>query len=78
MVAVLRSSEARSIASFTGVKCFSATMQQPRDQLGERVTEWKRAHPELEVIDVVVSQSSDHAFHCLTISVFYRSTAAVQ
>lgn len=42
-----------------------------RQRLGETVTQWLAEHPDLNVIDVVVTQSSDAAFHCLTISVFY-------
>ena len=40
--------------------------------LGERVTEWLRNHPELEVVDKRVLQSSDAEFHCLTITLLYR------
>lgn len=57
--------------AFNGVKVFSATMQRDRDALGDKVTEWRRGNPELEVNDVVVTQSSDEAFHCLAITVFY-------
>jgi hypothetical protein len=56
---------------FNGVKVFSATMAQDRDQLGEKVTQWLRAHPASKVVDTVVSQSSDEAFHCISITVFY-------
>jgi len=57
---------------FNGVKIFSATMAQERDRLGERITEWLREHPNVEVVDTVVTQSSDEAFHCLVITVFYN------
>jgi hypothetical protein len=57
---------------FNGVKIFSATMAQERDRLGERITEWLREHPDFEVVDTVVTQSSDEAFHCLVISIFYN------
>lgn len=56
---------------FNGVKVFSATMAQERDQLGEKVTAWLRANPGAEVVDTIVKQSSDNAFHCLSITVFY-------
>ena len=59
-------------ARFNGVKVFSATMHGDRDRLGESVTMWLAERPRLEVVDVVVSQSSDEAFHCLAITVFYR------
>jgi hypothetical protein len=57
--------------AFNGVKIFAATMFRDREQLGERVTQWLTEHPGLEVVDTKVMQSSDAAFHCITISVFY-------
>lgn len=60
------------MASFTGVKIFSTTLARDRDQLSERITSWLREHPELEVVDKVVTQSSDSEFHCLSITFFYR------
>jgi hypothetical protein len=56
---------------FNGVKVFSATMAQERDRLGERITDWLREHPGFEIVDTVVTQSSDEAFHCLVITLFY-------
>jgi hypothetical protein len=35
------------------------------------VTQWLEEHSEADVIDVTVTQSSDAAFHCVTISVLY-------
>ncbi len=58
--------------SFTGVKVFSATKAKERDELGETVTRWLRSNP-VEVVDRVVTQSSDDEFHCLTIVLFYRA-----
>jgi hypothetical protein len=58
--------------NFNGVKVFSATMAQERDQLGEKVTAWLADRPGLLVVDTIVTQSSDEAFHCLAITVFYR------
>ncbi len=57
---------------FNGVKIFSATMAQDRDRLGDRITEWLRSNPQAEVVDTIVTQSSDEAFHCLAITLFYR------
>ena len=57
---------------FNGVKVFSATQYNDRAVLGERVTEWLAAHPSYQLADIVVTQSSDHAFHCVAITVFYR------
>ncbi|MBK9073146.1 MAG: hypothetical protein IPL79_19425 [Myxococcales bacterium] len=58
---------------FNGVRVFSATMMAEREQLGERVTDWLRQHPEVKPVDVVVTQSSDQQFHCVAITVFYRT-----
>lgn len=60
---------------FTGVKVFSATKAREREDLGETVTRWIKSSPEIEVVDRVVSQSSDNEFHCLTIVLFYRQKA---
>jgi hypothetical protein len=57
---------------FTGVKVFSATMAQERDQLGEKITAWLKANPNVEIVDKIVTQSSDEAFHCLAITLFYN------
>ncbi len=57
---------------FTGVKVFSATKAKEREELGETVTRWLQSNPGVEVVDRVVSQSSDNEFHCLTIVLFYR------
>jgi hypothetical protein len=58
--------------AFNGVKIFSATMSKARDALGEQVTAWLSSAPEREVVDTVVTQSSDEAFHCIAITIFYR------
>ncbi|MSP16699.1 MAG: hypothetical protein EXR73_08850 [Myxococcales bacterium] len=59
---------------FNGVKIFSATMAADREHLGAKVTTWIAANPQAEVVDTVVSQSSDAAFHCVAITVFYWET----
>lgn len=56
----------------TGVKVFSATKAKEREALGEAITEWIRGNPNNEIIDKIVTQSSDSEFHCLTITLFYR------
>jgi hypothetical protein len=56
---------------FNGVKVFSATMAQERELLGDRITEWLRTRPNIQVVDTIVTQSSDEAFHCLAITVFF-------
>jgi hypothetical protein len=60
---------------FTGVKVFSATKAKEREELGESITRWLRSNGDLEIVDRVVSQSSDDEFHCLTIVLFYRPRA---
>jgi hypothetical protein len=56
---------------FNGVKVFSATMVADRDQLGEKVSAWMANNSHLKVTDIVVTQSSDEAFHCIAITVFF-------
>ena len=57
------------MAKYDGVKVFSATKAREREELGERTTEWLRNN-KVEVVDTIVTQSSDREFHCLTITVF--------
>ena len=62
----------RRDVKFNGVKVFSATMVADRDHFGEKVTAWIAAHKETKkVTDIVITQSSDEAFHCIAITVFY-------
>jgi hypothetical protein len=65
--------DAGPVQQFVGVKVFSATMQLERDRLGERVEQWLAQHPEVVVVDYTTTQSSDRAFHCLSIVLFYRT-----
>ena len=58
--------------SIDGVKVFTATMARDRAQLGDVATEWIARNPEVIVCEIVVSQSSDERYHCLTFSLFYR------
>ena len=60
------------INDFNGVKVFSATMAQEREHLGEKVTDWIRSRPDVEVINTIVTQSSDEAFHCIAITLFFK------
>jgi hypothetical protein len=74
---VMRSNVSTGITSFgddrnfNGVKVFSATMVAERERLGEKITDWLRNNPQIDVRDMVVTQSSDEAFHCLAITVFF-------
>ncbi len=60
------------MASFTGVKVFSTTLARDREVMGEQITRWLKESSHLEVVDYVVTQSSDKEFHCLSITLFYR------
>jgi len=66
----------RRDVKFNGVKVFSATMVADRDQLGEKVTAWIAANPNKKVTDIIVTKSSDEAFHCIAITVFYHEDLA--
>jgi len=55
-----------------GLKVFSATKHVDRERLGDIVTDWIRLHPDYQVFDKIVTQSSDAEFHCLAITLFYR------
>lgn len=68
--------QSRPRGAFNRVKVFSATVASERAHLGDRVTQWRAEHPALEIADLVVTQSSDAAFHCLTITVFYWEASA--
>lgn len=57
---------------FTGVKIFSATLFADRDSLGEKVSAWLARNPSAQVTEIIQTQSSDSAYHCLTLTVFYR------
>lgn len=65
----------RTDVTFDAVKVFSSTMATVRDQLGDTVTAWLASHPEVLVTELVVTQSSDARFHCVTITVFFRRPA---
>jgi hypothetical protein len=58
---------------FDAVKVFSATKQKERETLGETVTAWLQEHgAHITLVDKTVLQSSDNAYHCLSITLFYR------
>ena len=60
--------------SFNSVKVFSATMMRDRANLGDNVTNWIAEQEEAAVVEIVVTQSSDEAFHCLTFTIFYNDS----
>jgi len=57
---------------FTGMKIFSTTLARDREAMGDNITRWLRDNPQFEMVDKIVTQSSDKEFHCLTITLFYR------
>lgn len=58
---------------FDAVKIFSATKQKERDELGETITRWLDEHAgQIDIVDKLVTQSSDSEYHCVTVSLFYR------
>lgn len=60
---------------FTGVKVFSTTLARDRENMGDTITRWLREHSHCEILDKVVTQSSDKEFHCLSITLFFREKA---
>jgi hypothetical protein len=61
-----------TVPQFTGMKIFSTTLARDREQMGDNITRWLHDNPGLEIVDKIVTQSSDKEFHCLTITLFYR------
>jgi hypothetical protein len=64
-------------ALFDSVSVFSATKAVERQKLGEKVTTCLQGHADYDVVEMVVRQSSDSEFHCLTIILFSRSPGRV-
>jgi len=66
------------LSGFNGVKIFSASLYALRENLGVEVTRWleeaRRTRPDFSVVDIVIRQSSDRAYHCLSIVLFFRET----
>lgn len=60
------------------VKVFSVTHARDRNQLGEMITAWLRANPQQHIVDKVVTQSSDHEYHCITITLFTHGPMDVE
>ena len=66
----------RRVGNITGAKVFSATRAKEREELGETITRWIKANPQYEVVDKIVTQSSDREFHCVTVTFFFRERLA--
>ena len=65
------------MTKFSAVKVFSATKAREREELGETITRWLQENPGINIVDKVVTQSSDNEFHCVTIVLFYDKPARV-
>ncbi|HZX93106.1 MAG TPA: hypothetical protein VFE90_01210 [Myxococcales bacterium] len=67
-----------SPVQFTGMKVFSTTLARDREAMGDNITRWLHDNQQqLEIVDKIVTQSSDKEFHCLTITLFYRERPRV-
>lgn len=53
------------------IKVFSATKARDRSELGEKVTAWIKENG-ITPLEWWVRQSSDHEFHCLSITISYN------
>ena len=61
-----------TVVQFSGMKIFSTTLARDREQMGDTITRWLQENQQVEIVDKIVTQSSDKEFHCLTITLFYR------
>ena len=58
---------------FDGVKIFAATKQKEREELGETATRWIQERlDKIDIVDKVVTQSSDIEYHCIALTIFYN------
>ncbi len=59
---------------FSFVKVFSTTLARDREVMGENITKWLKEHGQnLQIVDKIVTQSSDKEFHCLSITLFFQA-----
>ena len=70
-----QTSDDNRLLDVTGVKVFSATKAKEREFLGDLITDWIRTNPGCELVDKIVTESSDSEFHCLTITLLYKHRA---
>jgi hypothetical protein len=66
------------VDGFTHVRVFTASSIADRAELPKRITGWLTLHPDADVLEKVVTQSSSGSFHCLTVVLFYRLRVAVE
>ena len=55
-----------------GVKVFTVTKASDREVMGEDITRWLRNNPDIEILSREVRQSSDWAFHCISMVFFFQ------
>ena len=64
------------------MKVFCATLFRDREALGETVTRWldeaRARRPGFQIVDVIVRQSSDEAFHCVSIIILFNENLATK
>ena len=58
---------------FSGMKIFSTTLARDREAMGDNITRWLHDNQQYEMVDKIVTQSSDEAFHCLAITLFFNA-----
>ena len=56
----------------TGME-FATEMIIKASLLGEKITAWIADNPLNELVEIDVTQSSDASFHCIALTIFYRS-----
>lgn len=62
-----------AIPQFTNVKVFSTTLARDREVMGENITKWIADQGAgMQIVDKIVTQSSDKEFHCLSITLFLQ------
>lgn len=70
------------MSPFNGVKVFCATLFRDREALGEKVTRWledaRTQIPGFQIVDIMIRQSSDEAFHCVSIIVLFNENLATK
>lgn len=62
-----------AVPQYDRVEVFSGTRARERSALGDCVTAFLNDNPGFDVVDVKICQSSDKAYHCLTIVLFLRA-----
>ena len=63
--------------AFDGMKVFCATTSQRRNSLGETVTDWLNDNPDVTPVEATMVQSSDEAYHCVTMVLCFTGTPTV-